>query len=120
LGLRWLLCYEEHDRALVHLQKAAPKDWFAAGQDIRVQHCPTRFGLVSWITRAVSGQARPTWRVNIQFEDSFRADLAVHIHPPGRQPLRTTTLGQLQASRVILPAATLAGKKHVELEISCA
>ena len=25
LGLRWLLCYEEHDRAVVHLQKAAPE-----------------------------------------------------------------------------------------------
>src|SRR5206468_1872642 len=41
LGLRWLLCYEEHNRAVVHLQKAVPKHWFGAGERIRVENCPT-------------------------------------------------------------------------------
>ncbi len=54
VGLRWLLCYEEQDapgrRPAVHLQKAAPRHWFAAGQRIAVDRCPTRFGELSWRT----------------------------------------------------------------------
>lgn len=34
LGLRWLLCYEEADAEICHLQKAAPKYWFKAGERI--------------------------------------------------------------------------------------
>ena len=52
LGLRWLLCYEEHDRDVVHLQKAAPQHWFSPGEVIRVRNCPTRFGPISWSTQA--------------------------------------------------------------------
>ena len=119
MGLRWLLCYEEHDRSVVHLQKAAPKDWFAAGQQIRVERCPTRFGHVSWMTQAVSAaQGRPKWRVSIQFDDPFDADLIVHIHPPDRKPLQTASLGQLQRDRVLLSAAILSGKKHIDLDVS--
>ncbi len=51
LGLRWLLCYEENHRDLCHLQKAAPKHWFVAGQRIAVKRCPTRFGEIGWATR---------------------------------------------------------------------
>ena len=118
MGLRWLLCYEEHDRAALHLQKAAPKDWFAAGQTIRVEHCPTRFGQVSWLTQAISGATRPQWRVSIQCDDSFNADLIIHIHPADRQPLKTTSLGQLQKDRVVISAAALAGKRQLEVEVS--
>jgi hypothetical protein len=118
MGLRWLLCYEEHDRAVVHLEKAAPKDWFAAGQEIRVEHCPTRFGHVSWMTQALSGATRARWRVDVQFEDSFDADLIIHIHPPDRQPLKSTSIGQLEASRVLLSRELLAGKKHIQAEVS--
>lgn len=118
MGLRWLLCYEEHDRAVVHLQKAAPKDWFVAGQIIRVEHCPTRFGQISWTTQPISNATRPKWRISIEFGDSFDADLIVHIHPPDRQPLKVTSLGQLQKDRVVIPAATLAGKHQLDLEIS--
>ena len=118
MGLRWLLCYEEHDRSIVHLQKAAPKDWFAPGQRIRVEHCPTRFGHVSWATEAVAGAARPKWRINVQFEDSFGADLIVHVHPPDQQLLKSASLGQLERDRVILSSALLAGKKQIEVEVS--
>ncbi len=39
LGLRWLLCYEESDVDVCHLQKAAPKHWFKAGEVIAVDRC---------------------------------------------------------------------------------
>ncbi|MGH9402161.1 MAG: hypothetical protein ACRD2P_08650 [Terriglobia bacterium] len=126
LGLRWLLCYEEHDRDVVRLQKAAPRHWFAPGQTIRVNHCPTRFGPVSWTTEALAGESgpegsgagRPRWRMEIQFSQPFAADLIAHIHPPDGRPLRSASMGQLQSDRVTLTAALLAGKTKVELEIS--
>ncbi len=119
MGLRWLLCYEEHDRDVVHLQKAAPQYWFKRGEKIRVWQCPTRFGLVSWTTESISrGGGRPQWQVKIQFREPFNADLVVHIHPPDRQPLKSASMGQLQKDRVILPASLLAGKTAVELLIT--
>jgi hypothetical protein len=119
LGLRWLLCYEEHDHAVVHLQKAAPKHWFADRQEIQVEHCPTRFGLISWRMQAAPGASgRPRWRLSIQLANPFRADLVIHIHPPDRNALRRTSFGQLQKDRVTLPATTLAGRTELELEIA--
>ncbi|HUY15391.1 MAG TPA: hypothetical protein VMX16_17445, partial [Terriglobia bacterium] len=97
LALRWLLCYEEHDRDLIHLQKAAPKHWFEGGQKIKVENCPTRFGLVSWDTESVSSKGtRPRWRVNLRLTPGFNADVIVHIHPPDGQPLRQASMGELQ------------------------
>jgi hypothetical protein len=55
LALRWLLCYEESDQNVVHLQKAVPKNWFDAGQRIAVQNCPTRFGVISWSSGSYKG-----------------------------------------------------------------
>ena len=119
LGLRWLLCYEEHNRAVVHLQKAAPKHWFGAGERIRVENCPTRFGHISWTTEATGGAGnRPHWRVEIALPESFGADLIVHIHPPSREALRSASLGELHADRVVLPASVLAGRNKVTIEVS--
>jgi hypothetical protein len=119
LALRWLLCYEEHDRAIVHLQKAAPKHWFAAGEKIRVEDCPTRFGQISWTTEAASSAgSRPHWRVSLGLPAPFKADLLVHIHPPDGRPLATTSLGELHPDRIVLPASLLAGKTQLTLEIT--
>jgi hypothetical protein len=113
MGLRWLLCYEEHDRAVVHLQKAAPKHWFEAGQRIRVEKCPTRFGRLNWVTEArETGAKRPAWEVTIRWEGKLEADLVVHIHPPDGRPLRSTTLGDLLGDRVVLNAKLLEEKRE--------
>ena len=119
LGLRWLLCYEEHDRAVVHLQKAAPKHWFSPGEKISVNNCPTRFGHLSWTTEAVNGAGNEaTWRVTARFEAPFDANLAIHIHPPDRRPLRSASLGEVGVDRVVLPASLLVGKTTVIIEVS--
>ena len=125
LGLRWLLCYEEHDRDVVHLQKAAPKHWFQPGKRIQVEKCPTRFGEISWTTFSV---ASPTvaggaasgspWRVEITLPQPFSADVVVHIHPPNREALKSTSVGQLQRDRIVLTASVLAGKTRVVVEAS--
>jgi hypothetical protein len=118
LGLRWLLCYEEHDRAVVHLQKAVPKHWFGPGEMIKVENCPTRFGHISWTTEAASGAGNgATWRVTARFMAPFDTDLIIHIHPPDRRPLRSASQGEVRADRVVLPASLLVGKTTVMIEI---
>lgn len=118
MGLRWLLCYEEHDHDVVHLQKAAPKHWFKAGEAIRVENCPTRFGNVTWSTKSAAGiDGRGQWRVQLRFDRPLKADLIVHIHPPSGQPLKSASVGEIRPASVLLPASLLTGKTEVNLEI---
>jgi len=119
LGLRWLLCYEEHDRAAIHLQKAAPKHWFAARGKIHVENCPTRFGHITWTTQPISGPGNSVhWRCHVKFEKNFEADLIIHVHTPGGEPLKSTSMGNVQRDRVVLNAATLAGKTELTVDIA--
>lgn len=115
MGLRWLLCYEENHAAVCHLQKAAPKHWFAAGQKIRVGQCPTRFGRISWTTLAQSDHA---WQVTLDFESPFTADLIVHIHTPSGQPLNHTTAGTISGQSIKLSAKDLQNLKHLTFEVA--
>jgi hypothetical protein len=114
LGLRWLLCYEESSRDVCHLQKAAPKHWFAAGQQIRVEDCPTRFGHLTWSTRAAGDRE---WEVKLAFPASFEGDLVVHIHPPDRRPLRSASAGAVEGTRVIVRRAALSGLKTLDITV---
>ncbi|MGH9611203.1 MAG: hypothetical protein ACRD34_16175, partial [Bryobacteraceae bacterium] len=114
LGLRWLLCYEESDQAVCHLQKAAPKHWFAAGERIRVEHCPTRFGEVSWATEAASNGE---WRVHIEPAANFSAQLVVHVHPPDGKPLASATAGTVQRDRVMIAASSLQAGRALDVTI---
>lgn len=115
LGLRWLLCYEEGNREVCHLQKAAPKHWFAAGERIGVRHCPTRFGRLSWSTTARGDRG---WEVQIDFAGSFTGDLLVHIHPPDGQPLRQTSAGTLAGHAIHFAASELRDKQQVRIQVS--
>jgi hypothetical protein len=118
LALRWMLCYEESDNDRVHLQKAAPKHWFAPGKKIVVSDCPTRFGSVSWSTTSKEDGAG--WNVEIDFPstETFRADLVVHIHPPDGKAITASTLGQLNATTITVGASSLVGKKHLSMTVS--
>ncbi len=114
LGLRWLLCYEENNRDVCHLQKAAPRHWFAAGQRISVRRCPTRFGEIAWSTESSDGRE---WHVAIDLESDFGGDLAVHIHRPDGKALASSSLGAVERDRVVIPRATLAGQRKLQLTI---
>ena len=114
LGLRWLLCYEESDHDVCHLQKAAPKHWFAAGQQIQVGKCPTRFGELSWTTKAVSNRE---WQLTIDLANGFAGDLHIHIHPPDGRTLSATSLGTLNGNRVVLNRHILSRTKHRDMTI---
>ena len=119
VGLRWLLCYEEHDRDVVHLQKAAPQHWFNTGEVIRVRNCPTRFGPLNWTTQALQSAAGSgRWKVEVNFTKQFEADLVVHIHPADRTPLRSASLGEVHPTNVVIPAKLLSGKTHIEIEVT--
>jgi hypothetical protein len=114
LGLRWLLCYEENHRDLCHLQKAAPKHWFAAGQRIAVRRCPTRFAEIAWTTESRNGTE---WQVTLEFQSDFAGDLAVHIHRPDAGPLTSASLGTVERDRVVIPRAALAGKRNLQFTV---
>ncbi len=119
VGLRWLLCYEEHDRDVVHLQKAAPERWFEPGERILVENCPTRFGSLTWTTESTAKRmGRARWRVTLRFDRPFAADLIVHIHPPSGEPLQSASIGELRPDGVRLAASLLAGKRELNIEIS--
>ena len=119
LALRWLLCWEEHDRAgitpTVHLQKAAPKHWFAPGERIAVERCPTRFGELSWVTEP----AGAGWRVTLDLPEQFPADLLVHVHRPDGRPLTRASAGTVERGTAVrLPTALLLGKRRIAVEIA--
>jgi hypothetical protein len=105
LGLRWLLCYEETDHEVCHLQKAAPKHWFAQGQTIAVKNCPTRFGSISWSTYAVADRQ---WKITLNVPKGFAAQLIIHIHPNDGRPLHATSIGRLQGDKIIIAASEMA------------
>ena len=115
LALRWLLCYEESDNDRVHLQKAAPKLWFAAKQRIAVEKCPTRFGEIGWVTQANGAGWDVT--INLPAGKTFDADVLVHLHPANGTSLRSSSVGTLQGNAVLLSKAVLAGKDTVALRV---
>ncbi len=114
LGLRWLLCYEENNEEVCHLQKAAPEQWFAAGQRIKVARCPTRFGSIGWCTETLPGRR---WKVTLTLPEAFAADLLIHIHPEDRKPLTSASVGQVKGNAVVLDRATLSRHASLEIEI---
>lgn len=115
LGLRWMLCYEEPDKELCHLQKAAPKHWFARGQTISVRGCPTRFGPVSWTTHAVSDRE---WKIDLDVPAGFAGDLVIHVHPSDGRPLRTTSAGTIERGSIVLTRTLLAAQKRLEITVA--
>ena len=115
MGLRWLLCYEENNAEVCHLQKAAPKHWFAAGERIRVGKCPTRFGQVSWSTTA---RADHDWEIQLDFEQPFTGDLSIPLHPPDGQPLRHTSVGSLGGNAIHFTADQLRSMQHANIRVS--
>ncbi|HUX35334.1 MAG TPA: hypothetical protein VMV51_15790 [Gemmatimonadaceae bacterium] len=117
MALRWLLCWEEHDRPgatpTVHLQKAAPRHWFARGTRIAVERCPTRFGELAWVTEpAGSG-----WRVTLDVPERYAANVMVHVHRPDGRALSRANVGAVRGSAVLLGADELAGKRRVVVNV---
>lgn len=115
LGLRWLLCYEENNAEICHLQKAAPKHWFAAGERIRVEKCPTRFGRVSWSTIAHGDR---DWEIQVDFDGPFMGNLLIHVHPPDGQPLERTSAGNLVHNAIHFKPDELRLMQHISIRVS--
>lgn len=114
LGLRWLLCYEENDRDVCHLQKAAPRHWFSDGEAIKVEKCPTRFGLVTWSTQSKAA----AWDIAIDFPQPFSGDIILHIHPPDGRAISRSSAGAVEGQSVRLPHSLLADKRTLRFSVS--
>jgi hypothetical protein len=115
MGLRWLLCYEESDADVCHLQKAAPKHWFARSNKISVKRCPTRFGNISWETRALSDR---NWKITVDVSEGFTGDVRIHLHPPDGDPLRHVSVGTVEGRSILLDRAMFSHSPHVEIDAS--
>ncbi len=115
LGLRWLLCYEENDRDICHLQKAAPKHWFKKEETISVRNCPTRFGVIHWSTKAVTDRQ---WKITLDVPAGFQAEVRVHIHPNDGQPIRNTSVGAIEGDAIVLKNFIFTNSQHLEIDVS--
>ena len=115
LGLRWMLCYEESDQSRCHLQKAAPRHWFANGERIRVRQCPSRWGAVSWSTEATGDHV---WKVAVEVPLGFAAELVVYIRPADGSALRSSSAGTVGKDRVVLAPTLFATQRKVEFTVS--
>ncbi len=114
LGLRWLLCYEESDAEVCHLQKAAPKHWFKEGEQIAVERCPTRFGMIGWRTESLPNRQ---WRVRLTLPESFTGVLKIHIHPVDGRPIESASLGRIEGDCLALVSADLSGQRSLDIRI---
>lgn len=114
LGLRWLLCYEESDADVCHLQKAAPKHWFKAGEKISVERCPTRFGTLGWQTEALPGRQ---WRVMLNLPANFNCTLKIYIRPADGRSITTASVGQVEKNCVTLTREVLANQRTIEIKV---
>ncbi len=115
MGLRWLLCYEENHADVCHLQKAAPKHWFADGERISVRKCPTRFGQVSWSTVAHGDR---DWEIQVDFEKPFAGELYIHVHAPDGRPIERTSAGKLAGNAIHFTAEELRSTQHITIRAS--
>jgi hypothetical protein len=118
VGLRWLLCYEESDSDRVHLQKAAPKTWFAPGKKIAVDRCPTRFGELTWSTESQPDGRGWTIKIEVPSSVSFPAEIVIHIHPGDGRAIVSSTAGRINGSFIVVPASAFAGKKQISFQIT--
>jgi hypothetical protein len=114
VGLRWLLCYEESDQDVCHLQKAAPKHWFRAGERIEVQRCPTRFGEIGWKTDSLQGRR---WTVTLTVPESFNCTVKIHLHPDDDGAISKTSHGQVLDNIIVLSPDDLKGKRLLEIAV---
>ncbi len=116
MALRWLLCWEEHERdgatPTVHLQKGAPKHWFARGRRIAVHGCPTRFGEIGWTTATTARG----WRITIELPEHLPANLEIHVHRPDGRALSHASAGTVRTGSVLIRAAELSGKRKLVVE----
>jgi len=120
MALRWLLCYEENDQDVVHLQKAAPKHWFGAGQRIAVENCPTRFGAISWTCEADSDHVGKGWTVKLAMTKTLEstAQIVIHVHPPDGGSLRTASTGEIRGNSIVIPASAIVGSSPLSILVS--
>lgn len=114
LGLRWLLCYEESDADVCHLQKAAPKHWFKAGEKIAVERCPTRFGTLGWKTEALPGRQ---WHVVLNLPANFNCTLKIYIRPADGRPITTASVGQIEKNCITLSRDALSSQRTIEIKV---
>lgn len=87
---RLMLIFEERDRDIVWLNKAAPRRWFEDGKEIRVQDAVTRFGRLSYNIKSQISQKIIICELSIP--EDFKANIYLRLRPPNGYKIQKVEL----------------------------
>jgi hypothetical protein len=108
LLVRWMLVLEDSDEDRVYLAKGVPRQWVASGQDIGIEHAPTRWGSISFNLAVKPGAKSVVGHVELS-----GANAPKEVHFKLRLPVETAvrsvtvngqpaTLGGLRNDTVVI------------------
>jgi hypothetical protein len=100
LIVRWMLVLEDSDEDRLYLAKGVPREWIVSGEEIRIEHAPTRWGRVSFRLAAKPSAKSIVGQVELS---GARAPKEVHFK------LRLPLQNLLQSVTVNRQPATLGG-----------
>jgi hypothetical protein len=100
LIVRWMLVLEDSDEDKLYLAKGVPREWIVSGEEIRIEHAPTRWGRVSFRLAAKPSAKSIVGQVELS---GARAPKEVHFK------LRLPLQDLLQSVTVNRQPATLGG-----------
>jgi hypothetical protein len=103
LLVRWMLVLEDSDEDRVYLAKGVPREWVASGQDIGIEHAPTRWGSISF-----NLVAKPSAKSVVGHVELSGANAPKEVHFKLRLPLETP----VRTVTVNGQAATLGGLRN--------
>jgi len=88
---RLMLVFEERDRDVVWLSKAAPRRWFEDGKKVSVQNAVTRFGNMSYVVWSKIGRKLITIELTLP-DRGFKADIRLRLRPPNGYKIQRVEL----------------------------
>ncbi len=97
LIVRWMLVLEDSDEDKLYLAKGVPREWIVSGEEIRIEHAPTRWGRVSFRLAAKPSAKSIVGQVELS---GARAPKEVHfkLRLPLQNLLQTVTVNRQPAT----------------------
>ena len=87
---KWMLVFEERDRELLWLNRAAPRAWFEKGKEIVVERMPTRWGEISY---RVESPSKRRISATLRLPDRpFRAAINLRFRHPRELPIKRVVI----------------------------
>jgi hypothetical protein len=91
LLVRWMLVLEDSNEDRLYFAKGLPREWVISGEEIRIEHAPTRWGRVNFNMRADT--AAKLVRANVQLANPGAPnELHVKFRLPKENTLQSITV----------------------------